>query len=60
MSGRPKGYTNKTKRMALYLEQINKLRIADICMREDLMIAAVRKLIDLNRRFENEDNPRGI
>jgi hypothetical protein len=51
-------YTKKADRIALYLEQINKLRIASIAMREDLMVEAVHRLIDLNRKFENEDNPK--
>jgi hypothetical protein len=59
MAEKPKGYTNKIKRMELYLEQINKLRMANICMREDLMVEAVHKLISLNCKFENEDNPKG-
>lgn len=53
-----KNYTKKADRIAQYLEQINKLRIANISMREDLMVEAVHKLIDLNRRFEREDNPK--
>ena len=53
-------YTKKATRIALYLEQINKLRIASIAMREDLMIEAVHRLVDLNRKFENEDNPKWL
>ena len=58
MTGPRKNYTKKADRIKLYLEQINKLRIANISMREDLMVEAVHKLIDLNRRFEGEDNPK--
>ncbi len=58
MTGPRKNYTKKADRIKLYLEQINKLRIANISMREDLMVEAVHKLIDLNRRFEREDNPK--
>ncbi|MEI7942981.1 MAG: hypothetical protein WCH76_07470 [Candidatus Riflemargulisbacteria bacterium] len=60
MTGPRKNYTKKADRIKLYLEQINKLRIANISMREDLMVEAVHKLIDLNRRFEREDNPKWL
>ena len=56
--GKRKNYTKKADRIAQYMEQINKLRIANIAMREDLMVKAVHTLIDLNRRFEREDNPK--
>ena len=56
--GKRKNYTKKADRIAQYMEQINKLRIANIAMREDLMVEAVHTLIDLNRRFEREDNPK--
>ena len=58
MTGPRKGYTKKKDRMAKYMEQIFKLRIANIAMREDLMITAVNELINLHRRFEREDNPK--
>ena len=58
MTGKRKGYTKKADRITQYMEQISKLRIANIAMREDLMIEAVHKLIDLNRKFEREDNPK--
>lgn len=56
--GKRKNYTKKADRIAQYMEQINKLRIANIAMREDLMVEAVHTLIDLNRRFERQDNPK--
>jgi len=53
-----KNYTSKAKRIEQYMEQINKLRIANIAMRSDLMSEAVHNLINLNRKFEREDNPK--
>lgn len=55
-----KNYTKKADRIEQYMEQITKLRIANIAMREDLMIAALHRLIDLNRKFEREDNPKWL
>lgn len=58
MTGPRRGYTKKKDRMAKYMEQITKLRIANIAMRNDLMTEAVHELIALNRKFEREDNPK--
>jgi hypothetical protein len=54
-----KNHTKQSERIRLYLEQIEKLRMAQICMNNDLAKAAVQELVSLNRRFENEDHPHG-
>lgn len=59
MTGPRKYYTKKSERWRLYLEQINKLRMAQICLNNDMAIEAVHELVSLNRRFENEDNKHG-
>ena len=60
MTGKRKGYTKKAERIRLYLEQIGRLRTGQICVDNDIMVEAVHKLIDLNRRFEREDNPKWL
>jgi hypothetical protein len=51
--------TRKAERIALYMEQIRKLRMGDICMNNEMMVEAVHQLVALNRKFEKEDNPYG-
>lgn len=51
--------TRKADRIALYMEQIHKLRMAQICMNNDMAVEAVHQLVSLNRKFEKEDNPYG-
>ena len=58
MTGPRRGYTKKKDRIAKYMEQIKKLRIAQICMNQKMAEDAVQELVSLNRRFEREDNPK--
>ena len=49
--------TSKKQRLKRYEEQISQLRLAQICMNDELARDAVEKLISLNCRFEKEDYP---
>ena len=49
--------TSKKERLRLYEEQASKLRLASICMNDTLAIETVQSILDLHRRFENEDDP---
>jgi hypothetical protein len=59
MTGPRKGYTKKKDRIKLYMEKINALRIAEICMDTQKLIDIAQEIVALNRRFEREDNPHG-
>ncbi len=48
--------TNQKDRLKLYEEQANKLRIAWIACRNDLVPDILDAIIQLNRRFEHEDD----
>ena len=51
--------TKNKDRLKAYEEQANKLRIAWIACRNDLVPDILDAIIQLNRRFENEDEPYG-
>jgi hypothetical protein len=53
-----KNYTKKADRIKLYIEQIEKLRMATICCNSEMYSEAADMLVRLNRRFEREDNPK--
>lgn len=59
MSGKRKNYTKKSDRVKMYMELINKLRIAEICMDNKKFFEIGQEIVALNRRFEMEDYPYG-
>ena len=59
MTGPRKGYTKKKDRIKLYMEKINALRIAEICMNTQKLIDIAQEIVALNRKFEREDSHYG-
>lgn len=49
--------TSKKERLLQYSNTVSSLRLAQICMNDELARDAVQKLISLHRKFEHEDDP---
>lgn len=55
MTGPRKFYTKKKDRIKMYMDLINKLRIAEICMDNKKFFEIGQQIVSLNRQFEKED-----
>lgn len=49
--------TGMKRRLRMYEEAANSIRLAQICMNNELMLDAISKIISISRRFEKEDYP---
>lgn len=49
--------TSQKERLRQYEALASRLRLAQICMNNELAVETVHAIVSLNRKFEYEDNP---